>query len=46
VFKDFVSDIAAEMRMLGIPTRETAEKNDTLKPTAGSQIKNVQLQGR
>jgi len=36
VFKDFVSDMVVEIRMLGIPTRETAENNDTVKPTAGS----------
>jgi len=35
VFQDFVSDMAVEIRMLGIPTRETAENNDTVKPTAG-----------
>jgi len=36
VFKDFVLDMAVESRMLGIPTRETTENNDTVKPTAGS----------
>jgi len=36
LFKDFVSDMAVEIRMLGIPTRETAENNDTVKTTAGS----------
>ena len=36
VFKDCVSDMAVEIRLLGIPTRETAENNDTVKQTAGS----------
>jgi len=36
VFKDFVSDMAVDIRMLGIPTRETAENDDTLQQTAGS----------
>jgi len=36
VFKDFVSDMAVEIRMLGIPTRETAGNTDTVKPTPGS----------
>jgi len=36
VFKDFVSDVAVRIRMLGIPTRETAEDNDTVTLNAGS----------
>jgi len=36
VSKDFVSDMAVGIRKLGIPTRETTENNDTVKPTAGS----------
>jgi len=36
VFKDFVSDMAVGIRMLGITTRETAENNNRVKPTAGS----------
>jgi len=36
VFKECVSDIAVEIRMVGIPTRETAENNDTVQQTAGS----------
>jgi len=36
VFKDCASDMAVEIRMLGIPTPENAENNDTVKPTAGS----------
>jgi len=46
VFKDFVSDMAVEIRMLGITTRETAENNDTVMPTAGSQILTLQRQGK
>jgi len=36
VLKDFVSDMAVEIRMLGILTRETADNHDTVKQTAGS----------
>jgi len=36
VVKDLVSDMAVEISILSIPTRETAENNDTVKPTAGS----------
>ena len=35
VFKDFISDMAVEIRMLGIPTQETTEHNNTVKSTAG-----------
>jgi hypothetical protein len=43
VFKDFESDMAVRIRMLGDPTRETAESNDTVKRTAGSSILTLQL---
>jgi len=46
VFTDFVSDMAVAIRMLGIPTRETAENNDTVKQTARSEMLTLQLQGR
>ena len=46
VLKDFVSDMAVQIRMLGILTRDTVENNDTLKQTAGSSILTLQLQGR
>jgi len=46
VFKDFVSDMAVEIGMLAIPTRETAENTDTVKPTVGSEILTLQLQGK
>jgi len=46
VFKDFVSDMAVEIWMLSIPTCETAENNDTVKPTAGSSVLTLQLQGQ
>jgi len=36
VFKDFVPDVAVEIRKQGILTRETAENNDTVKQNAGS----------
>jgi hypothetical protein len=36
VFKDCVSDMVVEIQKLGIPTRETAENNDTVKQIAGS----------
>ena len=36
VFKGLVLDMAVEIRMLGIPTRATADNNDAVKPTAGS----------
>jgi len=36
VFKDCVSDIVGEFGKLGIPTRETAENNDTVTQHAGS----------
>jgi hypothetical protein len=31
VFKEFIWDMGVEIRMMGIPTRETAENNDTAK---------------
>jgi hypothetical protein len=36
VFKDFESDMGAAIGKLGIPTRVSAESNDTVKQTAGS----------
>ena len=36
VYKGCVSDMAVEIRKLGNPTRETAEKNDTAQQIAGS----------
>jgi hypothetical protein len=36
VFKDFVSDMAVEIRNLGNLNQETAENNDTVKQIAGS----------
>ena len=36
LFKDLVSDLAIEIRMLGNPTHEIVENNDTVKQTAGS----------
>jgi len=36
VFKDFISDVAVEIRKVGNPTRKTAENNDTVKQTGGS----------
>jgi hypothetical protein len=36
VCKDCVSDMAVEIQMLGNPTRQTAENNDTVKQIAGS----------
>jgi len=36
VFKDFVSNVAVEIKMRGIPTRETAQHDDTAKQTTGS----------
>jgi hypothetical protein len=38
--------MVAENRKLGNPTRATAENNDTVKQTAGSQILTLQLQGK
>jgi hypothetical protein len=35
VFKDFVSNRVVEIRKLGNPTRKTANKNDTVRQTAG-----------
>ena len=35
MFKDFVSDMAVDIRMLGIPIRETAQNKDIVKPTVG-----------
>ena len=46
VFKDFVSDMAVENRMLGIPTRESGENNNHVKRTAGSSLLTLQLQGK
>jgi len=43
VFKDFESDMAGRIRMLGTQTGRTAKSNDTGKQTAGSQILNLQL---
>ena len=36
MLKDCVSDMVVEIGMLGIPTRETAENNDTVMQNAGS----------
>ena len=36
VFKDFVSDMAVEIRKLGNRTQKIPENNDTVKQTAGS----------
>jgi len=36
VFKDFDSEMAVGITMLGIPTRETAENTDIVKLTEGS----------
>jgi len=36
VFKDYVYNMAVEIRKLGTPTPETAENNATVKLTAGS----------
>jgi hypothetical protein len=36
VFKCFESDMPVRIRMLGDPTRETAEYNKKVKQTAGS----------
>jgi len=36
VFKDFVSDMAVDIRKLGNTTQKIAENNDTVKQTAGS----------
>ena len=36
MFKDFVSDMAVDIKKLGNTTRKTAENNDTVKQTAGS----------
>jgi len=36
VLKDFVSDMAVEIRNLDNTTRETAKNNNTVKQTAGS----------
>jgi len=44
VFQDYKSDMAVRIRMLGHPTRKTAESNDTVKQTAGSSIFTLQLQ--
>ena len=46
VFKDFLLDMMVEIRMLRIATRETAVNNDKVKPTVGSQILTLQLQGK
>ena len=46
MFKDFVSDMAEEIGKLGNLTRKTAENNDTVKQTAGSQILTLPLQGK
>ena len=36
MFKDFESDMAVGVQMLGNLTRKTAESNDTAKQTGGS----------
>jgi len=36
VLKDFVPDIAVEIRKLGILTRKAAKNHNTVKQTAGS----------
>jgi len=36
VFKDSVLDMAVEIRMLGMTTRENAKNNNTVMPTVGS----------
>jgi len=46
VFKDFVSNMAVEFRMMDILTRETAENNDIVMQTEGSEILTLQLQGK
>jgi len=45
VINDFASDMAVEIRILGIPTQENAENNDIVKQTAASEILTLQLQG-
>ena len=44
VFKDFESNMAIGIRMLGHLTRNTAEGNDTINQTAGSELLTLQLQ--
>jgi hypothetical protein len=44
VFKDFESDIAVKIWTLGDLTQETAESNDTVKQSTGSEILTRQLQ--
>jgi hypothetical protein len=46
VFKDFETDILVRIHTLGDPTQDTAESNDTVKKSAGSQILTVQLQAK
>jgi hypothetical protein len=46
VFKDFEPDMAVDILKLGKPTGETAENNDTVKQTGGSEIFTLQLQGK
>ena len=46
MFKDFESDMAVGIRNLGNPTRKTAEGNDTVKQTAGSEILTLWLQAK
>ena len=44
VIEDIESDRAVGIEMLGYPTRMSAESNDKLKQTAGSQLMTPQLQ--
>jgi hypothetical protein len=46
VFKDFEPDMAVDILKLGKPPGETAENNDTVKQTGGSEIFTLQLQGK
>jgi hypothetical protein len=43
VFKDFESDIAVKIWTLRDLTQETAESNDTVKQSTGSEILTLQL---
>jgi hypothetical protein len=44
VFKDFESDLAVQIWTLGDLTQETAESNDTVKQSTGSEMLTLQLQ--
>jgi hypothetical protein len=46
LFKDYVCDMAVDIRKLGIPTRHTAENNDKVMQNVGSEILTLQLQGK